>query len=268
MPSDISIDPGADETPSRVERSGETGRKAGLSGFERLERQKRRSEGRRIFAAVAAVLLLIAGAAATMGYLGVLQIPGITPLNLRGFEVAAPVVLPGPQPESPVMSHVVVVDVWRESETPLAWAEALREGMPDVLGFVNPLSIDGERQYALAVGPAYSVAQANFLKGPLEQAFSLLSPDPERWTVREVPYSFFFGEYPGLGPANARVQELSHLSVSAFVLEVTYADGAAAFRVYGGAFADEVEALGMGQLLNEQGLGNTPLTERRGLLPA
>jgi len=267
VPSDVSVEPGAGETPSRVERSGEASPKARLSGFERLERQKRRSDGWRIFTAVAAVLLLVAGAAATMGYLGVLQIPGITPLNLSRFEVAAPVVLPGPQPESPVMSHVVVVDVWRESETPLAWAEALREGMPDVLGFVNPLSIDGERQYALAVGPAYSVAQANYLKGPLEQAFSLLNPDPERWTVREVPYSFFFGEYPGLGRANARVQELSHLSVSAFVLEVAYADGAAAFRVYGGAFADEVEALGMGQLLNEQGLGDTPLTERRGLLP-
>ena len=165
------------------------------------------------------------------------------------------------------MSHVVVVDMWREVETPLAWADALREGVPPLLGFVTALSVGGERQYALMVGPAYSAEEANDLKGPLEQAFALLNPDPESWTVREAPYSFFFGEYEESGPASARVRELADGSVPAFVLQVDYSEGARAFRVYGGAFSDEFEAAGMGQLLSEHELAGTLLTERRGLLP-
>lgn len=139
--------------------------------------------------------------------------------------------------------------------------------MPDLLGFVTVLAIDGERRFALVMGPAYSAAEANDLKSPLETAFVLVVADPEIWTVQAAPYSFFFGEYEGLGPANAHVQELADLSVPAFVLQVTYTAGATALRVYGGAFSDEFDAAGMGQLLTEHGLDDAPLTERRGQLP-
>ncbi len=252
---------------SGVELSGEAVEEVRFSGLERLERQRQRSGGLRRLMKIASAVLLLVGVGLAMGYLGVVQIPGITPPARSRFEVAAPVVLPGPQPETPVMSHVVLVDVWREAETPLAWAAALRERMPDLLGFVTALSIDGERRYALVVGPAYSEVEANDLKGPLETALVLIVADPESWTVQAAPYSFFFGEYEGLGPANARVQELAGLSVPAFVLQVSYSAGATAFRVYGGAFSDEFEAAEMGQLLTEHALDDVPLTERRGRLP-
>ena len=252
---------------SGVEPSGEAGEEVRFSGLERLERQRQRSGGLRRLMTVASAVLLLVGVGLGMGYLGVVQIPGITPPDRSRFEGAALVVLPGPQPETPVMSHVVLVDAWREAETPLAWAAALREQMPDLLGFVNTLSIDGERRYALVVGPAYSAAEANDLKGPLETAFALVVVEPESWTVQAAPYSFFFGEYEGLGAANARVQELLDLSVPAFVLQVGYSAGATAFRVYGGAFSDEFEAAEMGQLLTEHALDDAPLTERRGRLP-
>ena len=252
---------------SGVEQSGEAGEEVRYSGLERLERRRQRSGGLRRLMAVASAVLLLVGVGLAMGYLGLVQIPGITPPDRSRFDVAVPVVLPGPQPETPVMSHVVLVDAWREAETPLAWAAALREQMPDLLGFVTALSIDGERRYALVVGPAYSAAEANDLKGPLETAFALVVVEPESWTVEAAPYSFFFGEYEGLGPANTRVQELVGLSVPAFVLQVTYPAGATAFRVYGGAFSDEFEAVEMGQLLTEHGLDDAPLTERRGRLP-
>ena len=255
---------GGDVGLSGVELSGEAVEEVRYSGLERLERRRQRSGGLRRLMAVASAVLLLVGVGLAMGYLGLVQIPGITPPDRSRFEGAALVVLPGPQPETPVMSHVVLVDAWREAETPLAWAAALREQMPDLLGFVNTLSIDGERRYALVVGPAYSAAEANDLKGPLETAFALVVVEPESWTVQAAPYSFFFGEYEGLGPANARVQQLADLSVPAFVLQVTYSAGATAFRVYGGAFSDEFEAVEMGQLLTEHGLDDAPLTERRG----
>ena len=267
VPTDTFGQVGTEVRLSAVEQSGEAGEEVRYSGLEWLERRRQRSGGLRRLMAVASAVLLLVGVGLAMGYLGLVQIPGITPPDRSRFEGAAPVVLPGPQPETPVMSHVVFVDAWREAGTPLAWASALRERMPDLLGFVTVLSIDGERRYALVVGPAYSVAEANDLKSPLETAFVLVVTEPESWTVEAAPYSFFFGEYEGLGPANSRVQELAGLSVPAFVLQVTYSAGATAFRVYGGAFSDEFEAVEMGQLLTEHGLDDAPLTERRGRLP-
>ncbi len=165
------------------------------------------------------------------------------------------------------MSHVLVVDVWRQAETPLVWADVLREGAPDLVGVVTAVTVDRERRYALMVGPAYSAEEVNDLKGPLETAFALLDPDPEGWTVQEAPYSFFFGEYEELGRANARAWQLTDSSVPAYVLRVDYLVGAPKFRVYGGAFSDELEAVEMGRLLSEQELGGTLLTERHGQVP-
>ncbi len=202
-----------------------------------------------------------------MAYWGVVEVPGITPPERYRLAVPTLVVLPGPQPETPVMSHVVFVDAWREAETPSTWAAALRERMPDLLGFVTPLSIEGDRRYALLVGPAQSAVEATRLRDPLATALALLNPDPEGWAVQDAPYSFFFGEYETLGEANGRAQELANLAIPAFVLQVTYAVGTEALRVYGGAFSDELQAGWMGRLLNESDLSDVPLIERRGRLP-
>ncbi len=140
--------------------------------------------------------------------------------------------------------------------------------MPDLLGLVSPQLIDGDTRYALLVGPAYSAAEATDLRGPLAEALTLLNPDPQAWAVREAPYSFYFGEYETIVQANTRAQELAGLSVPAFVLRVTYPGGGGALRVYAGAFSDEVQAGGLGRLLNDNSLGDAPLTERRGRLPA
>ena len=237
-------------------------------GLEALARRQRRRARSRWLIRIASVVLIFGGVGLAMAYLGVVQIPGITLPGRPGFTSLTPVALPGPEPETPVMSHVVLVDTWREIQTPLAMADALQERMPDLLGFVTALLIDGDRHFALMVGPAYNAGEANDLKVPLAAAFDLLNPDPESWIVREAPYSFLLGEYETLGEASDRVQELADLAVPAFVLEVTYSGEGRALRVYGGAFSDESQARGMGRLLRENGLGRVPLTERRGRLPA
>jgi hypothetical protein len=241
--------------------------KARHRGLEALERRRKRRTGARWLITAASTVLIFGGGGLAMAYWGVVEIPGITPPERSRFTVPAPVVLPGPQPETSVMSHVVIVDTWREIQTPLAMADALQERMPELLGFVTALLIDGDRHFALMVGPAYSAVEANDLKVPLAAAFDLLNPDPESWSVREAPYSFFFGEYETVGEANGRVRTLADLSVPAFVLQVTYPAEARALRVYGGAFSDELQARGMGRLLRENDLGDVPLTERRGRLP-
>lgn len=210
---------------------------------------------------------VLGGAGWVLAYLGVVEVPGITPEERYRTTVAAPVALPGPQPDTPVMGHVIFIDAWREAEMPQAWADALRERMPNLLGLVTPVLIDGEEQYALVVGPAYSAAEANRLRRPLAVAFELLNPDPDSWTVQERPYSFFLGEYEALADANERARALASMSIPSVALRVGYSDGKRAFRVYGGAFTDESEAGGMGRILRDNGLGDVPLTERRGRLP-
>ena len=249
--------------PTPTDDAGPKARHLGLEALER--RRKRRNRTRRLVTTVA--VLTVGGGGFAAAYLGVVEIPGITPPGWSRFAVPAPAALSGPQPETPVMSHAIFIDTWREAATPRAWADALRERMPDLLGLVTPISIDGDRQYALLVGPAYSAAEADELRGPLAIAFDLLNPDPESWAVQDAPYSFFLGEYETLGEANGRVQALADLSIPAFVLRVTYPAQAGALRVYGGAFSDEFQARGMGRLLNENDLGDAPFTELRGRLP-
>jgi hypothetical protein len=238
-----------------------------LSATELESRRKRKTMSRRLGTGLGGAVIL--GAAGfVVAYLGVVNIRGVTPADRVRLTVPAPIVLPGPLPESSVMSHVLYIDSWREAETPGAWASALHERAPELLGFVTPLLIEGDQRYALLVGPAHSVAEATALRDPLAVAFELLNPDPESWAVQESPYSFYFGEYQTIEEANSRLRDLAGLAIPAFVLQVTYPAGTGALRVYGGAFSDEVQAEGMGRLLNEHGLMDIPLTERRGRLPA
>ena len=236
-------------------------------GLEALARRRRRRTAARWLVRAAAAVLVFGGGGFALVYWDVVEIPGVTLPERARSGIPAPVALAGAQPETPVMSHVLLVDTWREIQTPLAMADALRDRMPNLLGFVTALRIDGDRQFALMVGPAYSAVEANRLKVPLGVAFDLLNPDPESWSVLEAAYSFFLGEYETVEEANDRARELADLSVPAFVLQVDYAAEPRGLRVYGGAFTDEVQARGMGRLLRENGLGGAPLIERRGRLP-
>ena len=258
IPDDVDLTiPDADEASLRLPTPDgkETRPRTRHRGLETLERRRKRRAGARLLMTAASAILIVGGGGFAMAYWGVVEIPGITPPERSRFSVPAPV-LPGPQPESPVMSHVIFIDAWREAETPRALADALRERMPDLLGLVAPVLIDGDRQYALVVGPAYGAVEADQLRAPIAIAFDLLNPDPESWTVREASYSFLFGEYETLEEANGRVQALAGLSIPAFVLQVAYSGGASALRVYGVAFSDEVQAVEMRRLLNENGLGD------------
>ena len=262
-----------DSTQPPSEADGEAPRPAAakvsqkVKYVDRGKAKRRKTPWARVLGAAVMIVLVVGAGGVAAAYFGIVEIPGITPPDRVQFTVAAPVVPPGPQPDSPVMSHVLYVDEWREDQTPQAWAEALHERMPDLVGFVTPLLIDGSTRYALLVGPAYSAAEATELRGPLADALTLLNPDPDLWAVQEAPYSFYFGEYETIEEANGRVQELAGVSVPAFVLQVTYPSGEGALRVYGGAFSDEVQAGGMGRILNENALGDVLLSERRGRLP-
>ncbi len=72
----------------------------------------------KVLGATVSLGLLLGVGGLALAYFGVVEIPGITPADRLTFTVPAPTVLSGPVPESPVMSHVLYVDAWREDETP------------------------------------------------------------------------------------------------------------------------------------------------------
>ena len=236
-----------------------------MSGLEELDRRRRRGARVRQLLVGMATALIVGGGGITAAYFGFINIPGVTPPERVRSGVPPPVELPGPTPETPVISHVLMVDAWRSMETASSTVDALRGRLPELLFFVTVIDVAGADQYALLAGPAFSAVEADALKEPLAQVLDRLNP--AMWTVQEARYSFFFDEYAEAAAAAGRVQSLAALSIPAHVLEVSYPDGTTGLRVYGGAFVDEFQAAAMGRLLRANDLGDVRLTERRGRLP-
>ena len=253
-----------EESPTEVDLSPPERRRS-YKGLARLERRRKRNVFVRQVLTGLFTLLIVGGGGFAVAYYGYVNIPGITPAERVRSYVPPPVILPGPTPRSPVMSHALLVDSWFTMETPLTTADALRSRLPNLLFFVTPVEEDGARQFALFVGPAYSAVEANALKDPLAVVMDRL--DPNDWTVRDAPYAFYFGEYDTAVNAQGRIQALAAASIPAYALQVDYPDGATGVRVYGGAFSDEFQAVEMGRMINDADIGGMVLTFRRGNLP-
>ena len=236
-----------------------------FTGLEKLQQRRSRKAILRHITTALVTIMVVGGGGYAVAYNGIVNIPGITPPERVRSLVPPPVELPGPVPDTPVMSHVLFVDSWRDRATPITTAEALRGRLPQLLFFVTPIVTGGSRQYGLFVGPAYSPVEANALKVPLAEVLDRL--DPNDWVVQSALYAFFFGEYGTVDEANARAEELAVSSVPTYVLEVSYAAAPIAFRVYGGAFSDEFQAAEMARVMGENDAADFPLTERRGRLP-
>ena len=246
-----------------VEEAGEARRR--YRGLARLERKRKRAVVARHFLTGVVTLLIAGGGGYAGAYFGLVNVPGITPLDRMRSYIAAPTDIPGPIPETAIMSHVLLIDSWRDEETAWSTAEALRSRLTDLLFFVTPMEIAGTEQFALHVGPAYNAVEAQALKEPVAVALDRL--DPNDWEVREAPYAFFFGDYATAELAEARVQALAMVSVPTYWAGVTYPDGTVGTRVYGGAFPDEYQAAVFGRIIGDADVGETQLTARRGTLP-
>jgi hypothetical protein len=241
------------------------GRRRRYRGLARLERTRKRKVFIRQFLTGLLTVLIVGGGGVAAAYYGLVNIPGITPPERVRSYVPAPAALPGPVPQSAIMSHVLMIDSWRTIETPVTTADALRSRLPNLLFFVTPIEVAGAPQFALYAGPAYSAVEANALKDPIAIVMDRL--DPNDWTVLNAPYAFYFGEYDSATNAAGRIQALAGISIPAYSLEVAYADGSTAVRVYGGAFPDEFQAVQMGRLVSDADVGGMVLTSRRGTLP-
>ena len=233
-------------------------------GLARLKRKQKRDVVVRGVLIAVVTAVVVGGGFLASAYFGLIRIDGITPPDEFRSYVSPPVAVPGPMPQSAIMSHVLFIDSRRSMADAVARADALQGGLPNLHFFVTPLDVDGTRYFELYVGPAYSAVEATALKEPVAGAMRRENPDD--WRVREAPYAFYFGEYASAVNARGRVEALARASIPAYSLQVAYADGTTRVRVYGGAFRDEVEAEEMGRMVSDADIGEMVLTNRRGTL--
>ena len=257
--------------PSPTEERGEADEAEGKAGgrfrgLARLRWQRRREVFIRLTLITLATSLVGGGGFYAIAYSGLINIPGVTPDARVRTYVPPPETLPGPTPQTPIMTHVLFIDFWSEIEDAWAIRDALRGRLPNLLFFVTPLDVNGRSQFALYAGPAYNAVEATALREPIAVVMTDRE-NPDDWEVRDRQYSFYFGEYESTVNAQGRVEALARTSIPAYSLQVAYADGSTRVRVYGGAFRDEIEAEEMGRIINAADIGALVLTPRRGTLP-
>ncbi len=297
-PVEVGVEALPTEEPKKV---AEAKRKVprGGGGLARLKWQKRRDALLRLLLIVTITVGVVGGGWAAAVYYGLLAVPDFVRSEGPRSYVPPPEVLPGPTPQTAIMTHVLFIDSWRTMADASAIADALQGRLPNLVFFVTPLDVNGTLQFELHIGPAYSAMDATALKEPVAVANDRENPDD--WSVKEAPYAFYFGEYDSVVNAQGRIQALAEASIPclvgwligdvcvdlsavlpggepaflspstngipAYALQVAYQDGTTRVRVYGGAFRDELQAEEMGRMINGADIGEMVLTSRRGTVP-
>ncbi len=227
-------------------------------------RAAKRSSGRLVPLLV--ILAVVIVAVLVAAWLGLVEIPGVTPKGVAGVEsstAVAPAHTLAP-PISSAAAYSVTVGSYRDAGTARGRIAGLEKAARGTLFTMVPVEVDGSVVYRVLLGPAEDSAQAATLAGLVA---GRVGGDASKWLVRSTPRAFQLGEADDLDGARRRVAELRGLEVPAYVLAVDLADGSTRYRVYAGAFADDAEAAWLERRLAAQGLSGTTLSDRIGRLP-
>lgn len=233
--------------------------------------------------ALLVLLLVVVVAALVAAFLGIVEIPGVTP-SAAGVEEAGAAEVrggasPAPSPgtddgtggeESPVsaeanplLSHVLAIGSFRDLATALERARAIELAAPTVRLIVAPVEVDGDAYFRLLAGPTSTAEELEILRDRLVPALG----GRVEGITREARLAYLMGTAPRQPLAERHRDVLSRLGVPAYILRVTGSDGEYRYRVYAGAYANPAEARYLAAVLRENGIEGAPLTERRGVWP-
>lgn len=214
------------------------------------------------------VLLLLVLAGAVAGWLGYLEIPGITPRGTGAAEAPAePAATVAARPPTETSRHLpfsLALGAFQDVATAQALAQDMSARVSGVMFITAPVTVEGAVVHRVLAGPAADSADAVALATRVGEAAALA---PSGWVARATPLAFQLGEMAERDAAERRSDVLAGLGVPAYVLAVTYSDGSTRFRVYAGAYADAAEASYLSALLEERGLSSASLSDRTGRLP-
>lgn len=215
---------------------------------------------------ILALAAITAAAAGTL--LGVFSLPGLGFLQGVFRDLPdPPLVLPGPQPNEPLLRFSL--ELFRYQENELSHAEEMRDELrsrlPGVLFAVVPDDSRGAVSHALLAGPAESLLEVESLREVL--AGVITREDPESWRIRETPRAFHLGEWGTLEEAREYLARIESDGIPGYVLYATYPGGTDGYIVFAGAYQGVADARPMQRILHESGRRDVPLVERRGRLP-
>lgn len=238
-------------------------------------------------------LLLVLLAVVVAGWMGWISVPGIVPRRAEtseavareaavdpssapaaGLDEASPPPLSDTAPpatpsatDAPVQGWTLRLGAFQNGD--VARREAARYGAaaPGHIFAVVPVDIGDTRWFRVVSVVATDEAAAEVERGALASLLEVGSDTSNGWISRSSPFAFLLSEHGSRPEAEARVDALVAEGVDAYLLAVPGADGAPAYRVYAGAYADVAEARAMQELLQEVGLGSALLVERRGTRP-
>jgi hypothetical protein len=218
------------------------------------------------------ILLLVVVALLVAAFMGVLEIPGITPAQAGAVVEAAPEPPPGGgtseegaaaevQVVAPHHRWNVMLGSYADAASAAEVATRLSTSHPDLSVIVAPVEVEGREYHRILAGPVSDSAAAEVLR-------PLVGGEAGEGVVRPAPLAFLVGESRERSAAERRREVLAELDVPAHILALARSDGSTLFRVYVGAYADAREAAFMEARLRDRNVENAPLVDRLGTPPA
>jgi hypothetical protein len=143
-----------------------------------------------------------------------------------------------------------------------AQSSSLQAKFPHLEFIEVPVRAEGGLVYRVVAGPAATASEAEGLRTSLTGFLGRAASSSA--TVRSTGLTFLLGAFEDYPEAKGRVATARERGIPAYLAEFPVSGGRMVYRVYAGAFASEAEAAALGSLLEEAGLGMTPLIERMG----
>ncbi len=236
----------------------------------RRPRRRRPPPRRRLLGSPVIVILALAAVsvAAAGTVLGAFNLPGFGFVqSLTGRLPDPPLVLPGPEPNEPLLRYSL--ELFRYHEEELAFAaqmrSELRSRFPGLLFVLAPDDSRGTLSYALLAGPATALLDVENLRATIAEVIT--REPPESWRIRETPRAFLLGERATLAEAREYLASVEDKGVFGYVLHATFPGGTDTYLVLTGAYQGVADARPLQLILHRRGFREVPLIERRGRLP-
>ncbi len=224
---------------------------------------------------IALIVLLIAVIAlAAAGYYAALFRPDLIPwirevppdsvVEMELLDAAT--AIRAPVPSAMELPYSVQVKAFTSFGAAMEEATMVSERSPEVPVFVSPERIGGVLYFKVLAGASPDSLSTTLLRQSLVEAGSIEPQDAQGfWSlIQHTPLTFPLGEYPSREEALSRIDSLSSLAIPAYDIWISYNDGSTRWRVYGGAFRSEADAVAMREVLSDAGFSSSLVTRLGG----
>lgn len=164
-----------------------------------------------------------------------------------------------PVPAALELPYSVQVKAFTTFSAAMDEAENVAQRSPEVPIYVSPERIGGVLYFKVLAGASADSLSTTRLRQSLVEAGSIEPQDAQgSWSlIQHTPLTFALGEFSSREEALARIDSLNSLTIPAYDIWIGYSDGSTRWRIYGGAFETEGDAVAMREVLTAAGFTAT-----------